>query len=919
MKNVKLTYEELLIENESLKKLLSEKNSTETELKESEEKWKAICLNTPSILVLLDLEGKILFINRTVPDLNKEDVIGTDILLYFPQEDCPLLSASLKKVIETGKTDKNIVVYNTKQGETHYFDVRINPIFVDGKVTWLISSSTDITERKKAEIELAELHEKINSLLVDQNIILKNAPIGISKIINRKQIWINEEMEKLLGYSKAEMIGQTTRLIYPSDEAYEKIGKEAYPELSTGLTYITVQDIICKNSEHKIVRFIGKAVDGHDMSKGIIWLIEDITKQKQAEEALKESEARFREVLDNSLDISYKRNLQTDTYEYISPVFEKISGFTPDEFISLSSEIFLDQIHHEDKPEVERVRARSLTNIDETSFQVDYRFKHKNGHYIWIHNQFIVVRDKQGNPSARIGSISDITERKKTELALQHSKKQYEDLFELSETSLTILDYEGKYLMINDKSANQFGLPKSEIIGKSIYDLLPTDVAQKYVEQNKNLIDSGGRRGYEDSFLLNGKVKTFLIVDQCIKNEDCQNYALLSSALDITNRKQEEKLLTASEEKFRLLIENMQIGVLLQGPNAEIIMSNSKALELLGLTESQLLGKTSFDPDWNVIHEDGTPFPGNTRPVLQAIATRRAVHDVVMGVYRPLNADRIWLLVNAEPQLDDKGDVLQVVCLFLDITSRKQAELIINEQNLQLNKLIVQKDKFFSIIAHDLRGPMGVFLGFTDHMVYHLDTMTLKEIQKINESMRKSATNLFRLLENLLDWSKVEQGLMPFNPMTVFLLPILNETLSVAIGLASNKGIDLTYKIPEDLEVFADWNMLKTVVRNLLSNAIKFTPKGGKVILSTEISGYKCIKICIKDNGIGMDKDLVNNLFKLDKSTGRKGTEGELSTGLGLILCKDFIKSHGGRIWVESIEGKGSSFYFTLPMKDVED
>jgi signal transduction histidine kinase len=185
--------------------------------------------------------------------------------------------------------------------------------------------------------------------------------------------------------------------------------------------------------------------------------------------------------------------------------------------------------------------------------------------------------------------------------------------------------------------------------------------------------------------------------------------------------------------------------------------------------------------------------------------------------------------------------------------------------------------------------------------------------------MRKSATNLFRLLENLLDWSKVEQGLMPFNPMTVFLLPILNETLSVAIGLASNKGIDLTYKIPEDLEVFADWNMLKTVVRNLLSNAIKFTPKGGKVILSTEISGYKCIKICIKDNGIGMDKDLVNNLFKLDKSTGRKGTEGELSTGLGLILCKDFIKSHGGRIWVESIEGKGSSFYFTLPMKDVED
>ena len=1044
MKDVRPTYEELLFENENLKKLLSEKTRIETSLRDSEDKWKSICLNSPSMLILLDLEGVILFINRADLDFKTEDVIGTNYIQYVPQKSRPLLRATLKKVIKTGKTERNIVAYNTKENKTHYFDVSINPIFIDGKVSSLITSSFDITSQKKAENELAEIQEKINNLLVEKDFILENSPLGISKIVDRKLVWVNNEIEKMLGYSKAELTGQTTRFLYTSDEAFDKFVTEAYKDISTGLTYITEQELVCKNGEHKIIRYIGRAVYKLDISKGSIWIIEDITKQKLADEVLNERKARFRELLENSLDVSYKRNLQTESYEYISPVFEKILGYTLDEFKSLPFEVILDKIHPEDRPEVERVKAGSLASVDETSFQVDYRFKHKNGHYLWVHNQFIIVRNSMGNPSARIGSVSDISERKKAEQALQHSKKQYEDLFELSDTSLFIMDYEGKYLKINQKAANQIGLLKSEIIGKSVFEILPADLAHKYFEHTRLMIDLGWHGEYEETLLLQGELKTFLIVDQCLKNEEGQNYALLSSALDITRRKQAEELLARSEEKLRHLIETMQIGMLLQGPNAEVLLSNSKALELLGLTESQLLGKTPFDPDWNIIHEDGSPFLSDTLPVPHALVTHIPIHDVVMGVYRPINGDRIWLLVDAEPQLDEKGNVLQVVCLFVDITNCKHAEielikskrelekvqkitkiggwyldlvtqeviwtkeiyeifdydqtialplfndcqklyspaswellsisiaaimetgipfeielesirkdgnkcwmwtwgevvrdsegkifalrgvvqnitthkiaeLIIKEQNLQLKKINSQKDKFFSIIAHDLRGPISVFLGFTDHMVFHLDTMTLKDIQKIAESMRNSATNLFRMLENLLDWSRVEQGLMPFNPTKVFLLPILNDTLSLARGLANNKGIEFTYKIAEDLEVFADWNMLKTVVRNFLSNAIKFTPKGGDIILYAEISGYKCINICIKDNGIGMNSNMVDSLFQLDASTGRKGTEGELSTGLGLILCKEFIETHGGRIWVESEVGKGSSFYFTLPVKD---
>ena len=143
---------------------------------------------------------------------------------------------------------------------------------------------------------------------------------------------------------------------------------------------------------------------------------------------------------------------------------------------------------------------------------------------------------------------------------------------------------------------------------------------------------------------------------------------------DITERKKTEQKLRESELKFKNLVNDMPVGVLLQGPHSEMLLSNPKALELLGLTEDQLLGKTSFDPDWNVIHEDGSPFPGETHPVPQAIATGLPVKNVIMGVYHPLNHNREWLLVDAIPQFDADGNVQQVVCTFVDISKRMHAE-----------------------------------------------------------------------------------------------------------------------------------------------------------------------------------------------------------------------------------------------------
>jgi signal transduction histidine kinase len=237
----------------------------------------------------------------------------------------------------------------------------------------------------------------------------------------------------------------------------------------------------------------------------------------------------------------------------------------------------------------------------------------------------------------------------------------------------------------------------------------------------------------------------------------------------------------------------------------------------------------------------------------------------------------------------------------------------LNLKNEELTKLNIEKDKFFSIIAHDLRSPFNNLLGLTEMMVRELPDLSVDKMQELAVNMKNSAAGLFRLLENLLQWSRMQQGLVPFNPLLIKLLPLVDESIETVMESVKSKRLDLIYDIPYDFEVYADSNMLKTVIRNLFSNAVKFTPKGGRILLSAKSNSEESAEISISDTGIGMSHAMIDNLFRIDVQCNREGTEGESSTGLGLIICRDFIGKHGGRLWVVSEEGNGSDFKFTLP------
>lgn len=253
----------------------------------------------------------------------------------------------------------------------------------------------------------------------------------------------------------------------------------------------------------------------------------------------------------------------------------------------------------------------------------------------------------------------------------------------------------------------------------------------------------------------------------------------------------------------------------------------------------------------------------------------------------------------------------------LELKVQEQTEELLLKNN-ELEVINMEKDKLFSVIAHDLRGPFGTFLGLTQIMSEDFSSFTEKELRSFAENMNSTAKNLFNLLENLLHWAKMQRQAVPFNPVEIELKYSIIDNLGWVSDSAKKKGISLIIDIPEDLKIVADESMLQTIIRNIVSNSVKFTPEGGEVSIKSIITDG-IIEIIVKDSGIGMDEELKNNIFKLGNKSGRSGTDGEPSTGLGLIICKELVELHKGTILVESSPKNGSKFIIRLPIKQERD
>jgi PAS domain S-box-containing protein len=488
---------------------------------------------------------------------------------------------------------------------------------------------------------------------------------------------------------------------------------------------------------------------------------------------------------------------------------------------------------------------------------------------------------------------ADLREQRLTEKALKKSEVHFRELSNQFEAILDHIpglvfykDRKNNFIRVNKYLADAQHKRKDEMEGVNLADIYPPGVAEQYYQDDLEVIDSAkAKLNIIEPWETKEGMRWVSTSKIPFINAGGEILGVIGISLDITEMVNAQKLVQLSEKRLLNIIASNYDGMLVVDLEGKVRMVNPAALKLFNRTEKEMLG-----------HVIGIPINSTETNEIDLIHPDGQLCSVALGV-----SEIEWINYPA------------YLVSLRDITDRKKAEQEILKKNETLKLINTEKDKLFSIVAHDLKGPFSSFLGFTQLMAEELPTLSLEQLQKIAGSMRKSATNLYNLLENLLEWSCLQRGATNFTPKPYPLHKKITESILILADSASNKNIAVKIEIPESVLVFTDEVMFASTMRNLVSNAIKFTQPGGEVFISANPAGDNMVEVSVSDTGIGMGDEVLQNLFDLEKNTNRKGTEGELSTGLGLIITKEFIEKQGGKLKIESTVNQGSKFSFTLP------
>jgi PAS domain S-box-containing protein len=363
-------------------------------------------------------------------------------------------------------------------------------------------------------------------------------------------------------------------------------------------------------------------------------------------------------------------------------------------------------------------------------------------------------------------------------------------------------------------------------------------------------------------------------------------------------RKIAEEGLQQSEENLRAILNATQESIFLFDRDARFIDTNHIGLERYGLESRDVLGHYMYE---FISLEQNKVRKGYLD---QVFASGEAIHFED-------ERDGIWFEHHFYPCFRD-GEVQYVASYSRDITELKKNKEKLEKNAAELSELNAMKDKFFRIIAHDMKNPFNVLIGVTQLLSESIDQYDQDKIKKFISILSGAVKNGYALLENLLEWAKAQMGVINFTPKCLDVEELIDENFSNMSIYAQSKKVRLRKELREKPTIMADRNMMTTVFRNIIENAIKFTGEDGEVTVSAARDERE-LMVIVKDTGMGIDPENIDKLFRIDIQYTNIGTANERGTGLGLLLCKEFVEKHGGRIWVESSVGEGSEFKFTIP------
>ncbi|MFC2101383.1 PAS domain S-box protein [Bacteroidota bacterium] len=493
---------------------------------------------------------------------------------------------------------------------------------------------------------------------------------------------------------------------------------------------------------------------------------------------------------------------------------------------------------------------------------------------------------------------------------IRHDGEKINRIFQLAPAGIGVLSDERIFLVVNDQVCEITGYSREELIGKSTRMLYTDDDEFNLVGETKyhQLSEKGMGEAATQWVCKDGSLKHILLRSSAINPDDLSEGVLLT-ALDITQRIEAEQALQESEIRYRTLVENSPVAIMIHRQGI-VEYINQAALTLI---EADSADQVVGTPALELLHTDD-----------RESAMSRITKMYQSGEPAAIAEERFLTFKGKEVNLQVAANLIQYqgskasLVFGTDITEMKRFESEIIRFSKELEEINNAKDKFFSIIAHDLRGPFNSILGFADILDTEYDEYSDDERKHFISNIASSAQNTYSLLENLLEWSRAQTNRIDFNPFELELSSIINESILLVHSQAESKNIHLYSAVEYGTLVMADENMVKTIVRNLLSNAIKFSRRRGNIrVMERQTthpqSGLPMVEITVKDDGIGMSPAILEKLFKIDQMIRTPGTDNEKGTGLGLILCKELVNRHGGEIWAESTPGQGSTLYFTLP------
>ena len=566
----------------------------------------------------------------------------------------------------------------------------------------------------------------------------------------------------------------------------------------------------------------------------------------------------------------------------------------------------------------------------------DIRNRAKDGSIFWVATTIVPLKDSSGNIFQYFSSQTDITARKQIEEELRANQKKLEiqnaelqkakaDLRRNHNIIKAITDNipgmvgywtsDLKCAFANKHYLTWFGRTMEQMQGIRMQDLLGEKLFQANEPYIRGALEGEQQRFERTLIKPNGQVTyTYAQYIPDISNGEVNGFYAL--VLDITEVKKGQESLLESEMRYRGLLTNIEAGVVVYYPDTSIKMHNARAVELLGINESQMDGKPLTTSSWNCLDSNSNRLSLEEYPVNRILKTKKPIKNNIYGTHHHSSKEILWLSVNGFPSLNKEGEISEIVVSFVDITARKKAELFLQQRTLELEFLNATKDKFFNIIAHDLRNPFAGIKALSEFMESKLIQSNKEEdsvFLKYSQMIISSSDSALSLINNLIQWAQSQRGEIIVNYETISFNSLLFETIPIVNPNAINKNINIEQKLSSYDLVYADESLISTILRNILTNAIKFTRSNGKIIVSSE-SKNGFLEVSVNDSGVGIEPENIEKIFSIDSKFSKRGTENEKGTGLGLILCKEFVEMLGGKISVTSEVGVGSTFTFTLPL-----